>query len=211
MRSCTYLILCLLWFSCGQREETENRSFEEDEATQNVEVSNPTSVSEIKQAYAATITKLESGALDSVSLKYDCYNERSGTITYFTDDGKLSMITHSYNEYDHYSATDQYFISDSNLFFIHLKGISWSFVSEKNAAEGATQDNFTEQRMYIVDNSPILCLEKKYTTRSDRPNEVDGESVSNKEVECQSIQAISKDLDRLIAFKNNPNKDCLEK
>lgn len=201
MRNCTYLLLCLIWFSCGQRQDTNNRSSEGQETKQDVVASNPTSVSEIKQAYAATISKLESGLLDSVSRKYNDFNERSGTITYFSDAGKLSMIKHNYNEYDHYSATDQYFVSDSNLFFVHLTGISWSFVSEKDAAEGATRDNFTEQRMYVVDKSPILCLKKKYTIRSDRPDKVDRENVPNNEVECQSFQPILEDFGRLIALK----------
>jgi len=214
MRNRIYLLVCLFCFSCGQKEGTNDQSSEINQDTaveMDTVVIHPTSVSEIKEAYAVIFSKLESGLLDSISLKYDCYGERSGTITYFTDGGKLSMVKHDYNEYDHYSAVDQYFVSDSTVFFVHQTNVSWSFVSVNAAGEGVTQDNFTEKRMYVVDKNPILCLEKKYTIRSDRPDTINRDHIPNDEVECQSVEPVLRDFDRLVAFKNSPDQDCLEK
>ena len=53
------------------------------------------SVNGIKQQYRAVNSKLEATELDSLGLLYEC-NERSGTVTYFSENGKLtfrSLIT----------------------------------------------------------------------------------------------------------------------
>ena len=210
-----YSLLCLFFFSCGQkRSSDEKNTIPTDSAvinTHSVTVdSYPTSVEQIKQRYAIINDKLKRGLLDSLSFKYDCNKERSGTVTYFSDKGELLMIKHTYNEYSHFSAVDQYFISNNKLFFAHLNGTSWSFESGQ-AAEGATKDDIIEQRLYVENEKPLLCLEKKYTKRSHSANNPAPANVPNKQVKCKPIEALLKDFNLLVEFKSSANNDCLEK
>lgn len=214
-----YLLVGIFLVSCEQRKTPSNEVPLQEPHTSGKSVSekgtetaiiNPSSVSEIKQVYAATVDKLQSSLLDSVSFKYNCYNERSGTITYFSEKGKLSMIRHAYNEHDHHSATDEYFVSNNKVFFAYLNRLSWSFESGQ-AVEGVTKDNITEERRYIVKERPILCLEKKYTIRAHAPNNPLPETVENKQVDCKSIQPMLNDFDSLLAFKQSANHDCFGK
>jgi len=208
-------LLCLFFFSCGQkRSADEKNTIYTGSAILNTDSvtvhSNPTSVVQIKKRYAIINDKLKRGLLDSLSFKYDCNMERSGTVTYFSDKGELIMIKHTYNEYSHFSAIDQYFISNNNLFFAHLNGASWSFESGQ-AAEGATKDDIIEQRLYVENEKPLLCLEKKYTKRSHSSNNPLSANVPNKQVKCKPIEALIKDFNKLVEFKSSANHDCLEK
>lgn len=173
-------------------------------------ITNPSTVDEIKSAYSAIQDKLQSGHLDSTSIKYDCKGERSGTVTYFSSKGSLVMIKHSYSEYSHYSAVDRYFLSSDTLFFAHLHGISWTFDSG-NAAGSATKDDITELRYYIAKEKPLLCLEKKYIHRSHASDNPIPENVENKQVKCQNIAPVLKDFSNLLKFKTGVKQDCLEK
>ncbi|RXF67586.1 hypothetical protein [Arcticibacter tournemirensis] len=222
MKPYIYLTLCLIFFSCGQtRNSEDSTSLNADSAAARTDSvpqnsksgtlnSNPLSVEEIKQRYAIINDKLQRGLLDSISFKYDCNQERNGTITYFSDKGQLTMIKHSYNEYSHFSAVDLYFVSNNTLFFAHFKRVSWSFESGQ-AAEGATKDDITEQRLYIVKEKPLLCLEKKYIKRSHSSDNPRPEDVQSKEVKCNSIAPVLKDFGKLIDFKDSDQHDCLEK
>lgn len=222
MKPYIYLTLCLISFSCGQTRNSEDSTnlnadsaaARTDSVPQNsksgIVDSNPLSVEEIKQRYAIINDKLQRGLLDSTSFKYDCNQERNGTITYFSDKGQLTMIKHSYNEYSHFSAVDLYFVSNSTPFFAHFNRVSWSFESGQ-AAEGATKDDITEQRLYIVKEKPLLCLEKKYTKRSHSSDNPRPEDVQSKQVKCKPIEPVLKDFGKLIDFKDNAQHDCLEK
>lgn len=163
------------------------------------------SISDIKQVYATTVSGLKDGELDSVLRKYNCNNERSGTVVYYTQHGKLKMVSHNYVEYDHHAATDQYYIQDDNIYFMYSNTSSWNFVSAE-----VTQDHIVEKRTYIVNNKPILCLEKKYNTLSSAAHER-LEETENNEVTCPSIQSLNSDFKKLIVFKNQHNTNCLEK
>ena len=215
MKTYLYTLLCLCFFSCGQKRNTEaTTTIVADSAAVNVKadtvVSEPTSVEQIKQRFAFINTKLQDGLLDSIAYKYDCNGERSGTVTYFTDNGKLAMIKHSYNEYSHFEATDRYFISNDNLYFAYFNRLNWSF-EPGQAAEGATTDHITEQRFYIAKQQALLCLEKKYTKRSKAPANLQPANVQNKKVECHPIAPVIKDFNKLVEFKDNVNHDCLGK
>lgn len=213
MKIYMYSLLCLFFFSCGQKWSTdEKNTIYTDSAVINTDLvtvdSTPTSVEQIKQRYAIINDKLKRGLLDSLSFKYDCNKERSGTVTYFSDNGKLIMIKHTYNEYSHFSAIDQYFINNNNLFFAHLNGASWSFESGQ-ASEGVTKDDIIEQRLYVENEKPLLCLEKRYTKRSHSSNNPVPANVPNKEVKCKPIKTLIKDFNQLVEFKNSAKHDCL--
>ncbi|TKC09945.1 hypothetical protein FA048_06970 [Pedobacter polaris] len=219
MKKIIYLLSCLLLVSCSQEQSPVKNTIPIKTATKDKPVLNnslnkvvpiPKSVVEIKQSYTATINKLKNGVLDSITLKYNCNNERSGTIVYFSENGKLLMIKHNYNEYDHHSATDQYFLNDKTLYFAYLNRLSWSFVSGATA-EGATKDDITEQRLYIVDNQAIQCLEKKYSIFSQATNNPKPNAVPNKLVNCKPLKPIISEFNKLLAFQHNSKKGCLEK
>ncbi|MEJ2882206.1 hypothetical protein [Pedobacter sp. GR22-6] len=121
MKNYIYTTCCLLLLACGQSQNsTVQNPVQKDSVsvvTESVEShSNPSSVSEIKNAYAAINDKLQRKRLDSVSFKYDCEGERTGTVTYFSEQGRLALIKHSFNEYSHFSAVDQYFVRQDSLF-----------------------------------------------------------------------------------------------
>jgi len=217
MKNLIYLFAGLFLMACQQKQKTSNEPPETDVNAKNTSIiqsdsvnSIPASITEIKRAYTFTIQQLENKQLDSISIKYDCDHERTGIITYFSHKGKLSLIRHRYNEYDHYSATDEYFMKDDALFFAYFKSVLWSFESG-SAVEGATKDNITEKRIYIFNQNPLQCLEKKYTLRSHAADNPAPETIMNKPVACKSIQPVIKDFNRLLAFKNNSKHNCLEK
>ena len=213
-----YLTLCACLFSCMQDEQNgdnvavDTNSVVGDSAvkTQVAIVQNPKSVSEIKQAFAIINDRLMHGLLDSISYTYDCSGERNGTVTYYSDNGKLAVIKHSYNEYSHFSAIDQYFVNEGKLYFTFLDSTVWSF-EPGHAAEGATKDDITEQRLYLNEEKPLLCLEKKYTRRSQSSDNPNPDRIESKEVKCKSLEPVLKDYNRLLAFKDASSRDCLAK
>jgi hypothetical protein len=184
-----FFLLCIVFFSCEQPQNNNDEIVRDSDSASETNtltvIKNPNSVEDIKQLYANLNKKLQSGMLDSTSIKYDCNGERTGTVTYFAEDEKVKIIRHTYNEYSHFSATDQYFLSDDKLFFAHLTGVSWSFQSGK-AATGATKDDITEKRLYIVREKPLLCLGKRYVKKSDSQDNLPPESAESKEVNCKA-------------------------
>ncbi len=209
-----YMAAFLLILSCTQRSQTTTGS--QDSLSADTAVASPdtlthskpglSTVEDIRRSYTATIGKLQRGELDSASFTYDCSGERSGTVSYFTEAGNLKMIIHRYSEYSHYSATDRYFVQDNQLYFAYLNGVSWTF----DGAEGATRDDITEQRIYLVDEKPVKCLEKKYTTRSAATDNPKSETVPSKDVKCKPAAAILKPYQILLKYHNKPAPSCLE-
>lgn len=213
-----YLLLCVFIFSCGQGKKTQsNETGDTDTVSTDTVLKNPgaviqntSSVPGIKQAFAITDNKLKRGLLDSVSYKYDCSGERNGTVTYYSDNGKLALIEHLYNEYSHFSAIDQYFVNEGNLYFTYLDRSVWSFESGQ-AVEGTTKEEIIEQRLYINNEQPLLCMEKKYTTRPQSTDNPNPESLESKEVKCKGLEPVLKDFSNLLAFKSASSHDCLQK
>lgn len=150
------------------------------------------SIEDIQEAYSAVVKQLEGGAFDSVSFEYSCGNgERSGRVSYYSQEGDLQLIVHRYAEYSHFSAEEQYLVRDSTLFFTFLKEISWSF---EDGPEGSVRDNITERRTYVLDQEPVKCLEKKYVIRSQIKDNPRPESLPNKEVGCTSSALLIKNI-----------------
>ncbi|MBW8684754.1 hypothetical protein [Chitinophaga rhizophila] len=168
----------------------------------------PIDIESIRQAYTATVEQMKQGMLDSISFNYSCNEEKRGSVSYFTKGGALRMIVHRYGEYDHHHAVDQYFIKDSAIFFIYTNTVLWSF---DDGANGATKDNVTELRSYIVDGKPIKCLEKKFIIKSTSSTNPDPETVANKDIKCGTFNSVAKDYQVLQKYRNNPTSGCLEK
>lgn len=164
-------------------------------------------ITDIKQAYANTNKELIDGQLDSTTFKYSCKDEKNGTVSYFTKNGKLKLIVHRYNEYDHYSAVDRYFVQDSTLFFTYHTSVTWSF---ENGPEGSTKDNIKENRTYLIAQKPIKCLEKNFTIHSKASSNPDPKSIPNRDVNCQSAEIVLKPYHILTKYRFKPTADCLE-
>lgn len=212
--------LLMLLFVCisackersGSNDKGSRRAREKDTGTDSLMRSgepgqSQTSIEAIQKAYADIVTKLVSGALDSTAFKYSCHNEKSGTVSYFTESGQLRLIVHRYNEYDHFSAVDRYFVKDSTLFFAYTSSVTWAFES---GPEGATRDNITEKRVYLVNEQPIKCLEKKFVIRSRAADNPRAETVPSREVDCPSAEAVRKPYRLLTKFRSKPTSGCLD-
>lgn len=165
-------------------------------------------VEDIKKEYDYVVTKINNNGMDSTSFTYNCHDEKKGTIVYYLDNDDLRMIKHTYYEYSHFSATDSYFVKDSSLFFVYFNRVSWSFDPHGKGVSD-TKDDITESRFYIIDNNPVMCLEKKFTIRSSEntsPN-----MASNEEVVCSSLQPILKEFRLLVKYKSQKKSvSCLE-
>lgn len=162
-------------------------------------------VADIQKSYASVMKQFEAAAMDSTSFKYSCQGEKGGTVTYFSHEGRLRLIVHRYNEYDHYSAVDRYFVEDDRLYFAYLNGISWSFEDG-----GGTRDNVKEQRIYVVNQLPIRCLEKNYVIRSKASNNPRSETAPNKEVDCKSPASIIGPYQILLKYQTEGTSGCLD-
>ncbi len=165
------------------------------------------SVTDIQKAYSDIIKQKESGSLDSTSFKYNCGNEKSGTVSYFSNKTELKIIIHRYSEYDHYNAEDYYYIQEGKVIFSHRKSITWAF---EDGPEGATKDNITEQRIYLINEKPLKCLEKKYVIHSKSANNPRSENVQNKEVDCGSLKSVIKPFEMLTKYQLKAPSRCLE-
>lgn len=175
-----------------------------DSARASSEKQAPESIEAIKQAYASTMDQLQAHALDSVIVEYNCDNERQGQVVYYSQEGELALIEHRYAEYDHHSATDSYFVRDSSLYFGLFSKVSWMFVAQE-----LTQDNFTEQRTYIIGEQAVRCLEKQYIILSDQPGKRQKET-QNEVIPCSDIGEVLSDFKKILAFKDQPAPDCLQ-
>lgn len=191
--------------STGQREPTPTHDTLTDSVDTIVKAHMElTTVDDIQNAYTSVMKQFEDGKLDSTFFKYSCQGEKGGTVTYFSEKGKLRMVVHRYHEYDHYSAVDRYFVEDDRLYFAYLNGVSWSFEDG-----GGTRDNITEKRIYVVNQSPVRCLEKKYASRSKASDNLRPETVANKEIECKSPASIIGPYRLLLKHQKNGTSGCL--
>lgn len=209
------LILILFTTSCSDGVETNTASSEkmqsQDSALEIIPVSPKTdtdinNIEGIQKAYEMISKQIKKGNFDSTTFKYNCNNEKSGEVSYFSQNGQLRMIVHRFNEYSHHSATDYYYVNDSLLFFVHNKRISWSFES---GAAGATKDIITEQRVYLIDQKPIRCLEKKFEIRSQASDNPESELVPNRTVNCSTIKSVMKPFEMLLKYRYKATSGCL--
>lgn len=208
-KSAFYGFVLLFCTSCTQN--TEKSTLRNEQTSTQVSVDTVTktnkvlnTVEDIQKAYASVMKQFGDGTLDSTSFKYSCQEEKGGTVTYFSDKGKLRMVVHRYHEYDHYFAVDRYFVEDNKLYFAYLNGVSWSFEDG-----GGTRDNVTEQRIYVVNQQPVRCLEKKYVIRSNGIDNPLSETVPNKEVDCKAPASIIGPYRLLLKYQKNGTSGCL--
>lgn len=163
-------------------------------------------IKDVQQAYADISTKVKKGLLDSVSFKYNCNNEKDGTVSYFSEKGQLRLMVHRYNEYSHFSASDHYFVQDSMLFFVFKRSVLWSF----SGPQGSTRDSITEQRTYLIKQQPVQCLQKAFVIRSHLANNPKPETLPNKAINCASAKFVMKPYRLLMKYRDQGTTGCLE-
>ena len=167
----------------------------------------PKTTEEIKVAYQYITAQLSNKALDSTTFEYNCNNEKSGTVTFYTDHSQLRLIKHNYSEYDHFSSSDSFFVTGDKLFFVYRKTIVWSFES---GPEGSTKDDVTESRNYFINEKPVKCLEKKYTIHSQSPEKPKHDQISSKEVSCKETPTLLAQYKLLLSYQHKHTKGCLD-
>lgn len=147
-------------------------------------------IEDIRKEYYTINKQLNKKELDSVSFDYNCNNERSGTVTFFSDQSGLKIIKHFYAEYSHFSSVESYFIKDNTLFFIFKEDTSWNF-DGGTPEKPETKDDIIEQRIYLQNSKPIKCFEKRYTIRSKESTRPDIDKIANKEIPCSADELLS--------------------
>ncbi|WP_336702298.1 hypothetical protein [Chryseobacterium indologenes] len=165
-------------------------------------------IDEIKKEYAALQAQLETKKLSSSKFNYDCNNEPSGEVTFYSDKDEIKVIEHFYAEHSHFSASEKYFIKDGKPFFIFRQETVWSFVGG-TPEKPVTKDDITETRIYLQNNQPLKCLEKKYSIKSDQKEKAAPDTIPGKEIHC-SVDEILKRYQSLLKHKGQKGSiQCL--
>ncbi|MEF9478522.1 hypothetical protein OWR28_13170 [Chryseobacterium sp. 1B4] len=116
-------------------------------------------IDQIKKEYAVLQAQLEAKQLNSSKFSYDCHDEPSGEVIFYSDKDEIKVIEHFYAEHSHFSASEKYFIKDGKLFFVFRQETVWNF-DGGTPEKPVTKDDITETRIYLQNNQPLKCLEK---------------------------------------------------
>lgn len=165
-------------------------------------------IDDIKNEYNHVNALLIAKKLDSTVYPYEC-NEITGEAVYFSKNGVLMAVRHTEAD-SHYSSVDQYFVKEDRPYFIFKKEVLWSF-NGGSADHPATMDKVTEKRIYIINNQPVQCLEKKYVIQSDAKNNPKPENVPNKRLKDCPLKDLQANFE--ILLKNRTQKgpgSCLK-
>lgn len=213
-----YLLGLIILLGCKDTSNSRDSLVERDNNTINesesieakVSIKEIKNIEDIQQEYRYINSAYKKKAFDSTSFNYNCYNERKGTVTYFSDEDGLKIIQHSYNEYSHYSSIHRYYIKNERPFFIFYKDLSWKFDGEANGQPG-TKDDITEKRYFLVENQIVKCMAKMYSKLSYSDNNPTPNEVPNKKVPCPSINKLNQSFEALLKNKNETTDvKCLE-
>ena len=165
-----------------------------------------TSKEDIQTHFSKINNRLKSHDLDSSYFQYDCYGEKKGTLSFYSEGDSLKMIKHQYVEHDHFSAIDRYYINSGKPFFILSEETIWNFVAPRE-----TKDSIFESRYYIIDNEVTECLQKNYSIVSAEKEKSKSETIPNKEIACPPVQDLLKEFQLLIANRHQKGKiECLK-
>jgi len=160
-------------------------------------------IADIKEEFAVLNAKLQSKQLDSSGFTYECA-ETSGEAGFYYEGGQLSVIKH-FTADSHFSSVTRYYLKNDEIFFILKEDAVWSF-DGGTAEKPVTKDDISQQRVYLVEGSPVKCLEKEFTLRSAGSNP-DPEKIPNREIDC-NVQKLMKDYLRVL--KNIDKKDRID-
>ncbi|MGN7758411.1 hypothetical protein ACTJIV_13095 [Chryseobacterium sp. 22532] len=165
-------------------------------------------IAEIKKEYSMLLAQLETKKLRSNGFTYNCNEEPSGKVTFFSDKGEIKVIEHFYTEHSHFSASERYFIKNGEPFFIFREETVWNF-DGGTPEKPITKDDITETRIYLQHNKPLKCLEKKYSIRSDSKEKSISDQISGKEIQCNTDELL-KTYQSLLKHKDQKGEiKCL--
>ncbi|MGK6341186.1 hypothetical protein ACMGDK_03045 [Chryseobacterium sp. DT-3] len=165
-------------------------------------------IAEIKKEYGVLQTQLEAKKLGSNGFTYNCNEEPSGRVTFFSDKNEIKVIEHFYAEHSHFSASEKYFVKNGEPFFIFREETVWNF-DGGTPEKAITKDDITETRIYLQNNKPMKCLEKKYSIRSDNKEKNISDQISGKEIQCNTDELL-KTYQSLLKHKDQKGEiQCL--
>ncbi|MGI9651593.1 hypothetical protein [Chryseobacterium sp. RLHN22] len=215
MKKLVLLPVVIILFSC---ENKKNESADGKISTDSLQtVSNknsseedndsPQTVDEIKAEYAVLNNQLIAKKLDSTSFDYEC-EEVSGNVVYYTQNGELKSIKHFHAD-SHFSSVENYYLKNGKLYFIFKDDTLWSF-DGGTTEKPETKDEIEQQRIYIVNDKAIECLEKKFTIKSSAKNNPNPENIQNVPSENCSYSALQKTFEVLLKNKDQKGKiNCI--
>lgn len=191
MKNILPVLSLALIISCQKNEHQQNKDIPTGNASQQRKIRNDSAAASkslsdaegIKKEYAQLNSLLEFKKLDSSAFSYSCNDEITGDVVFYYEKGALRSVKHFYAKHSHFSSSEQYFIHNNQVFFIFQQDASWNF-DGGTPEHPITKDDITEKRIYLNGNTPLLCLEKQYSIRSEGSRNPDPNSVSNKEVPC---------------------------
>lgn len=217
MKTIFFTAILLLSFSCKKDqnktvlpEPVSNDSLavtkDTIQAEQIENISDP--IEEIKKEYAVLQGLLEAKKLSSKGFTYNCNEEPSGEVKFYSDKDEIKVIEHFYAEHSHFSATERYFIKNGKPFFIFREETVWNF-DGGTPEKPITKDDITETRIYLQNDKPLKCLQKQYRIRSDNKQKNIADQTASKEIKC-SVDEILKTYQSLLKNKDRKGEiECL--
>ncbi|UWX61983.1 hypothetical protein N0B40_06760 [Chryseobacterium oranimense] len=147
------------------------------------------SIEEIKKEYEMLQARLESKSFTSKGFTYDCNEEPSGEVKFYSDKDEIKIIEHFYAEHSHFSASEKYFIKNGKPFFIFRHETVWNF-DGGTPEKPITKDDITETRIYLENDKILKCLEKKYSIKSDSKEKTSPDTIPSKETQCNADEVM---------------------
>lgn len=170
--------------------------------------SSPQTIDEIKAEYTLLNNQLIAKKLDSISFDYEC-NEILGNVVYYSSKGELKGIKHFHAD-SHFSSVENYYLKNSKPYFIFKDDTVWNF-DGGTPEKPETKDEVEQQRIYIVNEKPIECLEKKFTLKSSSKNNPKPENIQNVQSKNCSYSELQKTFEVLLKNKDKKGKTaCIQ-
>ncbi len=208
MKRTILLLVSVLLFSCKDQKAnnhavTENSAEIEHEKSPEIQA-----LSIIKNQFSEIEQLRKNAKLDTTSLTYNCYNERAGRVTFYSENDSLRLIEHQYNEYSHHEATNRYYVENDKPFFIFYNRLDWSFDGQSQN-ENDTKESISETRIYLNDEKVLKCLQKNFEKRSEEKKSSD--SIPNSVTDCDKYEDYYNEFSKLKSKQgeNGPIKGCL--
>ncbi|KXH78259.1 hypothetical protein [Chryseobacterium kwangjuense] len=217
MKTIFFTAILLLSFSCKKdRNKTvlpepvsnESLTVTKDTVQVGQAVNHADPIEEIKKEYAVLQGLLEVKKLDSKGFTYNCNEEPSGEVRFYSEKDEIKVIEHFYAEHSHFSATERYFIKNGKPFFIFREETVWNF-DGGTPEKPITKDDITETRIYLQNDKPLKCLQKQYSIRSDNKQKNIADQTASKEMKC-SVDEVLKTYHSLLENKDKKGEiQCL--
>ena len=209
MKNILSALSLLFIFSCkdtSEKKQNQENLPEINSKTQTLPAKpNLETVEGIRAEYAVIQEKLKQKKLDSVSVKFEC-EERSGTATYFSENGILKFLKFDSGD-SHFVSVEEYYLADEKPFFIFVTETGWGF-DGGTADKPETKDDITEKRFYLKNNASFECFEKKYTVFSAKKDNPKSENVPNKKLENCDVSEYIKKFENLKTKNTSKQIGC---